>query len=37
MKWIAGFILALMVPVMPTYAGEVDVVRAKVSTSGDDS
>jgi hypothetical protein len=35
MKWIAGLILALMVPAMPTVAGEADVVQVKVSTSGE--
>jgi len=35
MKWIAGFILALMVPVIPTYAGEADVVQVQVSISGE--
>ncbi len=27
MKWMAGFILALMVPPIPIYAGEADVVQ----------
>ena len=35
MKWIAGFILALMVSAMPTYAGEADVVQVQVSISGE--
>ena len=35
MKWMAGFILALMVSVMPTYAGEADVVQVQVSISGE--
>ena len=35
MKWIAGFILALMIPAIPTYAGEADVVHVQVSTSGE--
>jgi hypothetical protein len=35
MKWIAGFILALMVPAMPIYAGEAEVVQVQVSTSGE--
>jgi len=33
MKWMAGFILALMVPAMPTYAGEADVGMVQVSIS----
>ena len=35
MKWMAGFILALMVPAMPTYAGEADVGMVQVSISGE--
>jgi hypothetical protein len=35
MKWIAGLILAFMVPAMPTYAGEADVVKVQVSRSGE--
>ena len=35
MKWIAGFILALMVPAMPIYAGEADVIQVKVTTSAE--
>lgn len=37
MKWIAGFILVLMIPAMPTYAGEADVVLVKVSTSAENT
>jgi hypothetical protein len=33
MKWMAGFILALMVSAMPTYAGEADVVQVNIATS----
>lgn len=35
MKWITGFILVLMVPAMPIYAGEADVVQVQVSRSGE--
>lgn len=33
MKWIAGFILALMIPVVPLSAGEADVVQVSVTDS----
>jgi hypothetical protein len=33
MKWIAGFILVLMLPVMSTSAGEADVVRVNIAIS----
>jgi hypothetical protein len=33
MKWLAGFILALMVPVMSTSAGEADVVQVNITIS----
>ena len=35
MKWISGFILALMVPAMPVYADEADVIQVKVTTSAE--
>lgn len=35
MKSIATFILALMISVMPVYAGQADVVQVQVSTSGE--
>ena len=33
MKWIAGFILAIMVPAIPLSAGEADVVQVSVTTA----
>lgn len=33
MKWIAGFILVLMLPVMSTSAGEADVVQVNIAIS----
>ena len=33
MKWIAGFILAIMVPAIPLSAGEADVVQVSVTAS----
>jgi len=35
MKWLAGFILVILVPVMLTHAGEADVVKVKVVKSGE--
>jgi len=33
MKWIAGFILAMMIPAAPLSAGEADVVKVSVTAS----
>ena len=33
MKWIAGFILAIMVPAIPLSAGEADVVQVSVTAA----
>ncbi len=35
MKWIAGVILALMVPAILAYAGEADVVQVQVIKTGE--
>ena len=35
MKWIAGFILAIMVPAIPLSAGEADVVKVNVVMAGE--
>ena len=35
MKWIAGVILALMVPAVLAYAGEADVVQVQVIKTGE--
>jgi hypothetical protein len=33
MKWIAGFILVIMIPTVPSSAGEADVVQVSVTAS----
>lgn len=35
MKWFASFMLAMMVPIMPALAGEADVIKVKVTLSGE--
>ncbi|RLC04558.1 MAG: hypothetical protein DRH90_08265 [Deltaproteobacteria bacterium] len=35
MKWLAAFILVIIVPAMLTYAGEADVVKVNVVTAGE--
>lgn len=37
MKWLAVFILVIMVPAMLTHAGEADVVKVKAIKSGEGS